>query len=69
MLGLPWDLILVVYGTHKGDELSRDDPVEVSVFYLFIVFVLSRVEILEAVPAELVGYLKAFQTVINLKFK
>ena len=42
----------VVEGTHKGDELVRDDPIEVTVLHSLVVLVLLVVELLEVVPAE-----------------
>lgn len=57
----------LLHRPHKGDELSRDHPVEVPILHLFIVFILSWVEVFEAVPAQANCSLKAFKAVIDLK--
>lgn len=47
-------LLSIVYGAHEGNKLSRDNPVQVTILNLFVVFILSRVKILKTVPAKLV---------------
>ena len=59
-------LLSVVYGTHEGNKLPWDDPVQVTILNLFIVLILSWVKILEAVPTQLARYLETFQAVIDL---
>ena len=49
--------------SHEGDELARDDPVEVAVLDLLIMLVLSRIERLEVIPSELDGPLEALKAV------
>jgi hypothetical protein len=66
VLWLARRLMVSVYRTHKGYKLAWNDPVQVSIFYLFIVFILSRVEILKAVPSELCGNLQALEAMIYL---
>lgn len=48
---------------HECYELARDNPVEVSVLDLFVVFVLAGIELVIVVPAELEPLLEALQTV------
>ena len=59
-------LMVSVYRTHKGYKLAWNDPVQVSIFDLFIVFILSGVEVLEAVPSELCRNLQALKAMIYL---
>jgi hypothetical protein len=44
-------LVILVNRTHKSDKLPWNDPVEVTILNLFIVFILSRIKILEAIPS------------------
>jgi hypothetical protein len=44
-------LVISINRTHKSDKLPRNNPVEITILYLLIVFVLSRIKILEAVPS------------------
>ena len=44
-------LVILVNWTHKCDKLPWNDPVEVTILNLFIVFILSRIKILEAIPS------------------
>jgi hypothetical protein len=46
-------LVISVNGTHKSDKLPWNDPVEVTVLHFLIVFILSGVKILEAIPSKL----------------
>ena len=48
--------------SHKGHELSRDDPIEITVFNSLISFILFHIESLEIVPAEFHCVLKALKT-------
>lgn len=57
-LGIP-----LVNGAHKGNELTRDDPVEVPVFDSLIMLVLLDVEGVEVVPALLDAELETFKAV------
>ena len=52
------DSVALVNGYHEGHELAGNDPVEVAVFYLFVVLVLLHIESLEVVPAVLDGFLE-----------
>ena len=58
-MAVAMDRVTLVNRTHKGQELARNDPVEVAIFDLLVVLVLTRVEGLEVVPSELDGLLKA----------
>ena len=51
MLRFPRWLVILVNWTHKSDKLPWNDPVEVTILNLFIVFILSRIKILEAIPS------------------
>lgn len=42
--------VFTVDGSHEGDELAGDDPVEVTVFNFLVVLVLTGIEIIEVVP-------------------
>ena len=58
-------LIALVYGAHKGNKLAGNDPVEITVLNLFIVFVLFHVEGVEIVPSSVYSKLETFYTVLN----
>lgn len=58
---VPMNRVPLVYRPHKSQELAWDDPVQVTVFDLFVVFVLPGIECLKVVPAELDGLLESFQ--------
>jgi len=45
------NLITLVNGSHKSDELAWDNPVKVTVLYLLVVLVFTGVEGLEVVPS------------------
>ncbi len=45
-------LAFTAAGSHEGDELTRDDPVEVAILYHFVVLVLQVVEVREVVPSQ-----------------
>lgn len=59
----PLLFVLALKGPHVCDELARDDPVEVSVFDLFIELVLLDVESLEVVPVQSYGVLQSLKAV------
>lgn len=56
----------VVHGSHEGDELAWNNPIEVAVLDLFVVLVLLGVEGLELVPAQLNGDLQTLEAVVDL---
>ena len=64
-MAVSMDRVTLVNRTHEGQELARNDPVEVAIFDLLVVLVLTCVEGLEVVPSELDGLLKAIQAVWN----
>ena len=37
--------------SHEGQELARDDPVEVTVLDLLVMLILSRIKCLEVIPS------------------
>lgn len=55
-----------VGGTAEGDELLRDDPIQVAVLYAFVVLVLGQVEGLVVEPAQLDGVLQPAEAVEQL---
>ena len=55
----------LVNGTHEGDELVWDDPVQVSVLDLLVVLILFVVELAEVVPAVPDCYFETFEAVEN----
>jgi hypothetical protein len=57
MLRFPGWLVIPVYRPHKCDKLPRYDPIKVPILDLLIVFILSGIEILEAIPPQLCRYL------------
>ena len=57
--------VSLINGSHEGQELARDDPVEISVLHLLVVLVLSRIESLEIVPSKSNCVLKALQAVLD----
>lgn len=48
---------------HKCDELVWDDPIEITIFNLLVIFVLFVVEVSKAVPAKPYSKFKSLQTV------
>ena len=62
------DGVARINGTHEGEELAWDDPVEVAVFDLLVVLVLTSVERLEVVPSELDALLEALKAVLDGAF-
>ncbi len=52
----------------ESEELAGNNPVEVAMLHLLIVFVLLEVEVLVVVPAQLHAVLKALQAVVNGAF-
>ena len=60
MLGFPCHLLGIIDWTHKCDELPWNNPVEITIFNLLIVFVLSWIEVLKAIPAKLIRNLQTF---------
>ena len=67
MFWLPRCLCVPIYRTHKCDEFARDNPIEISVLNLLIVFVLSWVKVFKAVPSKQCSDLQALKAVIDLK--
>ena len=62
-MSVTMDRVTLVDWTHEGQELAWDDPVEVTIFDLLVVLVLTRIEGLEVVPSELDGLLEALEAV------
>jgi len=67
---LVWMLAILMSGisgfdwTHKSDELSWDDPIQITVFNSLVVLVLFHVESFEIVPVE---FNCVFQSLEDLK--
>ena len=59
------NLITLVNGSHKSDELAWDNPVKVTVLYLLVVLVFTGVEGLEVVPSKLDGPLETLKAVLD----
>ena len=57
--------VSLINGSHKGQELARDNPVEIAVLYLLIMLVLSRIESLKIVPSKSDSMLETLQTVLD----
>ena len=57
--------VALVDGTHEGQELAWDDPVQVAILDLLVVLVLASVERLEVVPSKSDSLLEAIQAVRN----
>jgi len=55
----------LVHWTHERHKLLRNDPIEIAIFKFFIVFVLSVIEILKAVPSQLHGEFKSLQALVD----
>ena len=53
--------VSLVYRSHEGQELARDDPVKISVLYLFVVLIFTSVKSLEVVPSMLNSELESLQ--------
>jgi len=53
----------LVRRSREGDELTRNDPVKITIFNLLIEFVVSEVESLDVEPLELNGVFKTSKTV------
>ena len=47
--------------THKGENLTRNNPVQITVFNFFVVLILLHIEFFEVVPAVLDGELQTLQ--------
>jgi len=58
-------LVTLLHRAHEGHEFVRDNPVKVTVFDLFVVFVFLYVKGFEVVPPESLGVLQALQNVQN----
>lgn len=56
---------LTVNGTHEGDKLAGDDPVEVTILDLFVVLVFLDAKLVEVVPALLHAELESLETVFD----
>lgn len=50
----------VVQWTHKGNELTWNDPIQITIFDFFIIFVLFVVEFFAVVPSKFYGKFEAF---------
>lgn len=46
-----------------------EDPIEIAIFYLFVVLVLAQVKCLEVEPAQLNRVLQAYQAIQQLRIK
>ena len=57
--------VSLINGSHKGQELARDNPVKIAVLYLLIMLVLSRIESLKIVPSKSDSMLETLQTVLD----
>ncbi len=57
-----------INGTHEGQELTRDDPVEVAIFDLLIVLVLFDIEGVVIIPPMVDCERKSFNAVLNSTF-
>jgi len=42
--------LVTVDWSHKGDELPGDNPVEITIFNFFVMFILSGIELIKVVP-------------------
>ena len=51
--------------SHKGQELTWNDPVEISVLNFLVVFVLFNIKSVVIIPSMLNSKLKSFYTVLN----
>ena len=51
---------------HKSDEFPWDNPIQISILHFLVIFILLRVKIFEAVPAELHCYLQPLEALNNL---
>lgn len=60
--------LVTVNWSHKGDELAGDNPVEITIFNFFVMFILSGIELIEVVPLLFESKLKTLQAVINCAF-
>lgn len=54
-----------IYWSHKSEEFSWNNPVEITVFNLFVVFILLDVEFSEVVPLLLESKLETLKTVLH----
>ena len=54
-------------GTHEGDELTGDDPVEVAILYHFVVLILQVIEVREVVPSQRNRDFESFHHFIGLE--
>lgn len=51
-------LIPNIYWTHKGHKLAWNDPIKISVFNFFVVFIFLNIKHLKVVPALLNCFLE-----------
>jgi hypothetical protein len=56
-------LIPLLNWSHKSNKLVWDDPVKISIFDLFVVFVFFDIEGLEVIPAKSLSILKSLENV------
>ncbi len=61
MMTIPLISISLFNRTHECHEFSRDNPIHVTIFYSFVVFIFFYVEGTEVVPFKLDGILQALQ--------
>jgi hypothetical protein len=55
----------LIHWPHQRHKLLGNDPIEIAIFKLFIVLVLSVIEILKAVPAQFHGIFKSLQALVD----
>ena len=65
-MSITMHLVTLVNRAHERQELPWDDPVQIAVLDLLIVFILTCIKSLEIVPSELNGSLETLKTVDNL---
>jgi hypothetical protein len=51
--------------THKGNKFVWNNPIEVSIFNLLIIFIFFDIECLEVIPAEFLSIFKTLKNVEN----
>ena len=57
--------ITLVYWSHESKEFAWNDPVQVTILNLFVVFVFASVECLEVVPSLVDSKLKSLEAVLH----
>ena len=63
---VPFRFSFIINWSHKGYKFSRDNPIKISILYLFIVFVLSWIELFKVIPTMLNCNFESFKTMKNL---